>query len=335
MEAGMLLLFGLPRRTPPPDEAISYLQHLEAEYHAIPPENVGPKRDLIEKLLEAAKKQEAPIDWSQLFEIELLILDVLPAEKLLRKAWKIRERYQEAAGAEDFAEYNASKPPAVTLKDEKDLRADLEVLLQDLFWRHRLKTVWEMARKSLMKKFSAGLGAMAAVGLVATWALYWIFESPDQWKAMLTLVLVILAGAAGAFVSLLRRLDAVPAAQKRTVSLIQMEAGSTSLVIQSLLTGSIFALLILLMSGSGLLTGDLFPGAGTGSVLVWLAGTFTEATFFAKLILWAFVAGFAERLVPDLLDTLSKRQNPSEAVEPAPARKAPADLATTATVTAS
>lgn len=312
----MPLFLGISPHTPPPeDESISYLLHLEAEYHAIPPENVGPKRDLIEKLLDAAKQKKPSLNWSQLFEIELLILDVLPSEKLLRKAWKIRERYREAAGAENFAEYNASAPPAVTLKDEKELRADLEVLLQDLFWRHRLKTIWEDARKSLMKKFSAGLGAMAAVGLAATWALYWIFESPAQWKAMLTLVLVILAGAAGAFVSLLRRLDAVPSAQKRTGNLIQMEEGSTALVIQSLLTGGIFALLILLMSGSGLLTGALFPELAAGTVLAWLAGAFADSALFAKLILWAFVAGFAERLVPDLLDTLGKRQNPSESGE--------------------
>jgi hypothetical protein len=42
---------------------------------------------------------------------------------------------------------------------------------------------------------------------------------------------------------------------------------------------------------------------------------FQSRTDFFKLLLWAFLAGFAERLVPDVLDSITKRTRNSVRVQ--------------------
>lgn len=306
------------------EEVSSYFKHLKAEHEILGPvsEEYEPR---IQEVITKGEANPEDLTWDDLLDFEILLLHVLPPDKLERKSWMIRERYYKATGRAHYAEYLRSKPPLLKqiLKDdqidkheENRLRADLEVLLQNLYWRHRLNTIWERARTRLFGNFGIAILLIAVLGAATTWGLYQRFGTDEPWKAALTLTSVVLAGVAGAFVSLLKRLDAIPSDQKRTMSLIRLANGSTALIAQSVLTGGIFALLLLLMFGSGLLTGELFPQMEGNTILLWLAGALASSTLFAKVILWSFVAGFAERLVPDLLDTLAKKPNLSESAEP-------------------
>jgi hypothetical protein len=100
------------------------------------------------------------------------------------------------------------------------------------------------------------------------------------------------------------------------------------------LLGAIFATVLLFMFIGGILTGTVFPAFYTpqagkeGLSHFWFAWETvpTTAVEYGKLFLWAFLAGFAERLVPDSLDRLASKLSPNDKV---PAIKAaPVDLKT-------
>ena len=61
----------------------------------------------------------------------------------------------------------------------------------------------------------------------------------------------------------------------------------------------------------GLVQGSLFPTFGD-SGLRWIALRFSVEDW-AKLLVWSFIAGFSERLVPEILNNLSARVRTSEA----------------------
>ncbi|MES1240019.1 MAG: hypothetical protein ABUT39_00230 [Acidobacteriota bacterium] len=291
------------------EDVASYFKHLIAEYDALPH---GVDRDpRIENLIEKDRSPDACLDWDDLLELELLVLQALPREAIERKQWLIWARYREAAGERDYQEYRHSQPPDAR-KEPEAARADLAVVLEDLFWRHKLRTIWEEEWKHLVTKIAVGFAGMAAAGLAIV-AACGLLDPVLSLRAMLALSAVALAGMTGSLISLLQRLQSVPNEQKRAVSLIGIKYG-TALILQSLMTGAIFAFLMLLIFGGGIVEGDLFPKLGWvdgKTFLQGLAGTFEKGGELASLLIWCFLAGFAERLVPDVLDRLASKPSVS------------------------
>jgi hypothetical protein len=132
-------------------------------------------------------------------------------------------------------------------------------------------------------------------------------------------VLVILTGALGAFFSALARLYGF---EELPEALLQPDIGRwgrLSLVIYSLvppLTGAIGAAVIYMLFAAGFVKGDLFPtfickalGEGACNSLPQFLQSFgpAQASDYAKALLWGFVAGFSERLIPDALQSFAKR----------------------------
>jgi hypothetical protein len=69
--------------------------------------------------------------------------------------------------------------------------------------------------------------------------------------------------------------------------------------------GAIFACILSFVFFGGFVGGSLFPQAGLDQVL----GSRPD---FAKLLVWAFIAGFAQRFVPQILSSLIKRSTKSD-----------------------
>mgnify|MGYP001627905873 CR=1 FL=1 len=70
--------------------------------------------------------------------------------------------------------------------------------------------------------------------------------------------------------------------------------------------GAIFGCILVLMFLGGFIAGDLFPAltqSGLGFRDIFFG--MTHVSNVAKLIVWAFVAGFSERLIPNLLNKLA------------------------------
>lgn len=126
------------------------------------------------------------------------------------------------------------------------------------------------------------------------------------------LMVVAAAGALGGFVSALRRLYAF---QRVFPSKFfkPREKISLYLIVYSMipsLVGTIAAVALYLIFASGLVKGDLFPAfelsplnprsdAFQNFVANWQP---VAPADYAKALVWAFIAGFSERFVPDLLE---------------------------------
>jgi hypothetical protein len=287
-------------------ESRSYFEHLCGEYYALPSD---PARDEgyvkhIDHLIKKNTKDETQeVDWDEMFQLELLLLRLMPKEKLQRKAWLIQKRWRSVVSPEARRLYDLSLK-----KDHKqgheELLADLEVLLQDLFWHYRSSTAWE----EQSGKFANTGWLLLLILLAALIAVSGLLFKVDStlslhldWNVILTALAVAFSGAVGGVLSMLQRLKKVSDEMHRSSQLIAIESSRSRIILQAMLTGSVFALVLWLMFAGGLLSGSLFPDLLKEKLLS--LNTLNSVT--AKLLVWAFIAGFAERFVPDLLDKLS------------------------------
>lgn len=131
--------------------------------------------------------------------------------------------------------------------------------------------------------------------------------------AGLTPLMVFMIGMVGAFVSLQRRIS--------TFSDFDLKLIANSWFYTSLppFVGGLLAVVLMYVFIGKMLSGALFPEfTGTDQFPSHFAGDFLSVFFvganpasYAKLIFWAFAAGFSERFVIDLLGQFEKKTQPS------------------------
>jgi hypothetical protein len=132
----------------------------------------------------------------------------------------------------------------------------------------------------------------------------WWSDITNIVRIAFTYWLVAFSGTLGALISVLRRIQNMALDGNTDKNLVDLEQGSTSIDYSPLL-GAIFALLLLFLFMGGLLSGSVFPlSSNDASGHSFLSCVPIGCTNLAKLVIWCFLAGFAERLVPDALDKL-------------------------------
>jgi hypothetical protein len=133
-----------------------------------------------------------------------------------------------------------------------------------------------------------------AVAAIVNW-----WNMPAAWTGDLIALLagVIALGVLGGFVSFSRRLSESTDRGDPVIGSMQLMIFKTGAPF-SLLSGGIFSVVLYLILRSGYLSGELFPKFADGSPMPSLP------IDWSKLLVWSFLAGFAERLVPDTLDRL-------------------------------
>jgi len=118
--------------------------------------------------------------------------------------------------------------------------------------------------------------------------------------------LVILCGILGGLISMLRRLQALPSGSTPLFDTIALNAGQFGIGLAPIY-GGIFAMVLYLVFLSGVLDTVIAPTAGEIVFPHFTDATPRTTPDYARLLIWAFMAGFAEQLVPDVLNRLTAR----------------------------
>jgi hypothetical protein len=292
-----------------PNYGHAYLSHVLAGLFSLSPESVP---TYVTQILDKYKANPDSLTWGDLYMLEKYVLSIQPKEELRRKAWVLRSDFLEMAGAKAYQLYLQSQPPNENDPncDISALRADLDRILDSLHWSYSLIPIRERLRAGVVRD----VGLVLLLSIVAVLALvYWC--SFYHQTLLAWILLVMLAGSAGGFVSLQQRAQNVPTEGDPLVSIFELENGRFSIYLAPV-SGAIFAVVLLALFMGGLVSGELFPDfSSSGGLKYYIkkfewadtSGGYLGSIGYAKLMVWSFIAGFAERFVPDTLDRLIAR----------------------------
>ena len=319
---------------------LGYFGHVFADYCRLPRESrerltgkgtSGGPGDLpvsLGKLLRSVeetgaipKDLEPLVDWSEIAILEDKILSLQDRETLRRRVWALRSRYARLVGPDRYQQYLASRPPDETDPNVTDatLRADLRGILGLTHLTYSLAVVRENLRRRVLMGVFGLAGALCGGALAAAVVADVIRRSPDLstgslWHALqyrlpvaVAILVVVLFGCLGAFLSTQRRLQQPSEGGDPLIAILGLYEFN-NIKRFPLIAGGLFATVLYFILVAGFLKGDLFPELP--------AGIPQGGVAWAKLVIWAFLSGFAERLVPDTLDRLVNEVQPRVPVSP-------------------
>ena len=262
---------------------------LLAEFDAFTPTDADGIRARVAEL-----REKKPIDVFANTELELLMLRLAGHDELLQLLPALRKRVASVTGED------VSKVPIEQLSDTA-LRSEAAFLTVQLQRFYVLNDRFERTRQRLIQQlFLTMLVVTALIGAVAL-AIH---------GAVTALTVALFAGMFGGFTSCLRRVYTFNRGTD-PISAMQALTSSRASMLASPVLGIIFALGIYLCLLGGILNGNLFPNltiqgvSGSIRFTEFFGTVMGSPADFAKLMLWAFLAGFAERLVPDVLDSVA------------------------------
>jgi hypothetical protein len=297
---------------PLPDYGLLYFHHLGAELRSIPAGRIdADARAIVDETLR--KSEEGSLCWDDLYVFDLMLSRLLPPEKLPRKVWSLRLRYRDVVDLQEYEAYLASKPPSIadSSKDrEEELRADVDYLLGQIYLRYSIGPFGERIRDRVSKRVAiVTLGGLGIMGVVFVLNLIGVRETYSA-----ALPTALFAGALGGLLSLQQRYQS-SARHGDPIEGVSQLAHNWPHVFLPAINGAVFALVLYMLMLGGLLSGDIFPkfmkpdDNQNGLVLLEFLkqGKPAAPSDYAKLIVWCFIAGFAERFVPDTLTRLISR----------------------------
>ena len=302
-----------------------YFQMLAGRFRTMGPPAAGQQAAAAEAAA-IAQMDARQVSWSDVYRLEQAVLRASPLPELRRQAWSLRREFAEVAGPARYAAYLAANPPDATKATEEELRADLDQVLEEVQWLYTVLPVQDEVRSRLVRRTALMTLALLLFIALALGIQRWLTGERFQVQPV---VVALMVGAVGGLVSTVRRIQTTRLDENVVVGLLEMSRSLWSIYLSPLL-GGVFAILLLLLFKGRLLSGELFPefwpplGAGPAAAAP-RPITFSEVlnslhpvdgANYAKFVVWCFIAGFAEQLVPDALARVAKSSESSPAAQP-------------------
>lgn len=300
---------------PKPDEVVAlteqfhttlgaYITKVEEQY----PENPPPPLQRIKKITE---RSNSALTWNDAYDIELQLVQLYDYSTL-RTELERRLLDADQSLPVNVTKWYRSRADALIAKaatqasDETaaDEQALLTRLINDLQWRYTRNE----ARRGYTKQITARTEIFFIISVIVFLAFFVLGllseglsnETGDKHSALILFVGV--AGAFGAAFSMMTSLKSRLA--DSTFDDLKLNS-SPLMILARILVGIGAGFVLYFFVRSGLLGGDAFPKLDQN-----LLG---DGVDFAKLLIWCFLAGFSEKLVPNLLSqTGTRREDLSE-----------------------
>lgn len=266
-----------------------------------------------EAILDKYKEPNSSPSWGDLMQLDLSIIQLLTDYHLQLKVAELRQRVSAIPYA---GRVEVLMPPDELKVHENLLRAEAIQLATRLWQVRKARHERERQLKTLITN-----QANVAIGILSVVFALVFIDRYCKHSGFSFLPVLFGFGVAGAFMSILRRLqqaisnDSEPDISK-DLSVLENEKLWISLV-----TGGIFSILLYFLFSSGVgenfISDTLIPTFhcnAKGGCSTLLGDSFLTVNLpvtvrdFAKCIVWSFLAGFSEQLVPDVLDRLSKQR---------------------------
>ncbi len=292
-------------------------QHFVLDFHEVPLPPSDPEKALYERVAAVIRTtHDFSLTWEQLFDYEATLLRLIPETSLRRRIWRLREEFQRLATAELYDSYMKSNPPSPDSGPIEQVRADAAFVMEEI-QRLRIGRVRMEGIRAWLTVVTLLLAALSITAGAFVWGVKdpKANEPPTLAFAFKVPAAVAVAGIAGSFFSLMGRLysipvkgdliDRSPSRSRKFLWLISPFLSATQ--------GAVAALTLFFLLRAGI-QGQLaiFPQWSDPKLPLW-EGPGLPADQ-AKIVIWAFIAGFSERLVPDMLtqlaDKASARQTP-------------------------
>ena len=168
----------------------------------------------------------------------------------------------------------------------------------------------DIERSKYLHTVTHKLVVFTIICLFAWFGLIYVITRGESERTYL-LLYVFLCGLIGGFVSIQQRLPTLELEELR-----QLSDSWTSIVLIPI-NGGIFALILMLLFLSGILEGTMFPKYNHTTIdhdnlilsfMHWMLWTFPQSgPDVAKLLFWSFLAGFSERLVPQIIRKVTEK----------------------------
>jgi hypothetical protein len=281
---------------------LSYLQELVNQYLTLPDEQKShnTRADELARVIVERRSRDDGFTWDDVHAMELAMVELLPEDDLRAWAWSLRQDCIQSGQLFVDSHFAAF---LTTRNAPNSSRAYLRRLLIDLHRSRTLQRVENDIRKKSLKY--AGLGFLVIGLCVPLIYLPALGDAPTH-------AFVLLFGALGGLISIMQRI------RKGQVigvsSVISYETVPTWQFMLSPLVGAVAGILVYLAFQANIFGRMNFDYSyspingppGTPHQ----AGGVAKPPELAYLLIWAFFAGFSERLLPDSLD-ISKISSPA------------------------
>lgn len=175
----------------------------------------------------------------------------------------------------------------------------------------------EGARGSLMFVLTINYLLIVSIAVVAAVVLYvaqklkWFGDAAAISAPLILLAYCGMAGATGAYISALQRIEALPGTWPTARNLPTLRYSHSLWTVP--LTGLVFAIVLSLIFAGQIVTGPLFPEErgphlpDTPRYTLDALNRMIDWVNVSRFLAWSFIAGFAERLMPDVIDRLGEK----------------------------